>query len=68
MSGPSAASDPDRRQRLLDKGAALDGLARAAAERGDTVEAARLILESLECERRAGGLGPQVLQLIKPRG
>jgi hypothetical protein len=27
-----------------------------------------LILEALDCERRAGGLGPQVLQLIKPRG
>jgi hypothetical protein len=26
-----------------------------------------LILQSLDCERRAGGLGPQVLQLIKPR-
>jgi hypothetical protein len=26
-----------------------------------------LILETLDCERRAGGLGPQVLQLIKPR-
>jgi hypothetical protein len=29
--------------------------------------AARSILEALDCERRAGGLGPQVLQLIKPR-
>jgi hypothetical protein len=26
-----------------------------------------LILQALDCERRAGGLGPQVLQLIKPR-
>ncbi len=29
--------------------------------------AGRLILQALDCERRAGGLGPQVLQLIKPR-
>jgi hypothetical protein len=27
-----------------------------------------LILRALDCERRAGSLGPQVLQLIKPRG
>jgi len=68
QTGASAISDPERRQHLLDRAAALDGRARTAAERGDTDEAARLILQSLECERRAGGLGPQVLQLIKPRG
>ncbi len=68
VAGPAASSDPEQRQRLLDKAATIDARAKAAAERGDTDEAARLILESLECERRAGGLGPQVLQLIKPRG
>ncbi|MFN9870718.1 MAG: hypothetical protein ACK55E_04675 [Cyanobacteriota bacterium] len=68
LAGPAGSSDPERRQQLLDQAAALDSRAKAAAERGDTDEAARLILESLEFERRAGGLGPQVLQLIKPRG
>jgi hypothetical protein len=38
-----------------------------SADAGDLTTAARLILQSLDCERRAGGLGPQVLQLIKPR-
>jgi len=47
--------------------AALDAQARSAAERGDLEAAARTILEALDCERKAGGLGPQVLQLIKPR-
>jgi hypothetical protein len=65
LAGPAGSSDPERRQQLLDQAAALDSRAKAAAERGDTDEAARLILEF---ERRAGGLGPQVLQLIKPRG
>lgn len=41
--------------------------ARQCAEAGDVASAARLILQGLDCERRAGGLGPQVLQLIKPR-
>ena len=68
LAGAASASDPERRQHLLERATALDARAKAAAERGDTDEAARLILESLECERRAGGLGPQVLQLIKPRG
>jgi hypothetical protein len=31
------------------------------------VGAARNILLALDCERRAGAVGPQVLQLIKPR-
>jgi hypothetical protein len=30
-------------------------------------ESARDILRALDCERRAGSVGPQVLQLIKPR-
>jgi hypothetical protein len=34
---------------------------------GEVESAAQLILRSLDCERRAGSVGPQVLQLIKPR-
>jgi hypothetical protein len=62
-----ASSAPVDRQRLLEKASTFDRIARAAAERGELATAARNILESLDCERRAGGLGPQVLQLIKPR-
>lgn len=41
--------------------------ARISAESGDVAASAQAILQALNCERRAGGLGPQVLQLIKPR-
>lgn len=41
--------------------------AEAAALAGDIETAAREILKGLDCERRAGSVGPQVLQLIKPR-
>lgn len=61
------ASAPVDRQRLLERASEIEQLAREAAERGELATAARKILESLDCERRAGGLGPQVLQLIKPR-
>ena len=37
------------------------------AEAGDLQAAGILILKALDQERRAGVLGPQVLQLIKPR-
>lgn len=37
------------------------------AESGDLKAAATLILKALDQERRAGVIGPQVLQLIKPR-
>ena len=47
---------------------AAEAAAEAAAVQGDVEAAARLILRALDCERRAGSLGPQVLQLIKPRG
>ena len=59
--------DPVARQTFLSRASELDQLARQAAERGDLQQAGRLILETLDCERRAGSLGPQVLQLIKPR-
>jgi hypothetical protein len=52
---------------LLQRAGEFDRQAREAAMTGDLATAARLILQSLDCERRAGGLGPQVLQLIKPR-
>ena len=61
--GPGA----DQRQTLLSRASELHSRARQAAEQGDIASAARTILEALDCERRAGGLGPQVLQLIKPR-
>ena len=46
-----------------------DDVAQAAdaARDGNVEQSARLILETLDCERRAGGVGLQVLQLIKPR-
>lgn len=42
-------------------------MARDAAEQGQVAESAGLILRALDQERRAGGVGPQVMQLIKPR-
>lgn len=60
-------SPPVDRQRLLERATEIERHARKAAERGELATAARKILEALDCERRAGGLGPQVLQLIKPR-
>ena len=41
--------------------------ARHCAEDGRINEAGSLILQALGHERRAGSVGPQVLQLIKPR-
>jgi len=43
----------------------LEAEAQQAAAQGDL--AGRGILKILDCERRVSGLGPQVLQLIKPR-
>nr|WP_043327056.1 hypothetical protein [Cyanobium gracile] len=60
-------SDPAVRQRLLLQAEALNEQARVAAREGDIDGSARAILQALDCERRAGGLGLQVLQLIKPR-
>ena len=41
--------------------------ARLQAEAGETNEAGSLILQALSHERRAGSVGPQVMQIIKPR-
>jgi hypothetical protein len=57
----------DRRADLRCQAAAHEAKAEEAAARGDMAESARLILMALDCERRAGSVGPQVLQLIKPR-
>ena len=61
------SSPHDQREGLIREATRLLALAEAAAQRGDLAEAARTILQSLDCERRAGSTGPQVLQLIKPR-
>ena len=66
-SSVSPLSDPSPRQRLLLQAATLNEQARMAALEGELDVAGRAILEALDCERRAGGLGLQVLQLIKPR-
>ena len=66
-SSVSPLSDPSARERLLLKATTLNEQARMAAIEGDLETSARAILEALDCERRAGGLGLQVLQLIKPR-
>ena len=46
----------------------LEAEAKQAAEDGNIERSAQKILAALDCERRAGSVGPQVLQLIKPRG
>jgi hypothetical protein len=56
-----------RREDLLKEAGSHAEAAELAAESGEIETAARLILKSLDCERRAGSVGPQVLQLIKPR-
>ena len=57
----------EHRQNWLDQATRLASQAADASREGHVDQSARLILEALDCERRAGGVGPQVLQLIKPR-
>lgn len=57
----------EQRLALLEEITRHESAAQAAAHDGDLAESARSILQMLDCERRVGGLGPQVLQLIKPR-
>lgn len=68
-SGSATGADSDDRRDQLQR-VIRDHEARAqqAAEQGDLVQAARCILASLDVERRMASTGPQVLQLIKPRG
>jgi hypothetical protein len=68
MQSINTAVAGDRRADLIRQAAAHEAVAEAAAGSGDLAESARRILLALDCERRAGSLGPQVLQLIKPRG
>ena len=56
-----------RREDLLKQAAEHESVAEAAAAVGELETAGRAILQALDCERRAGSVGPQVLQLIKPR-
>lgn len=61
---PRSAVD---RSAMLARARELDAEAERAAEQGDIDLSAQKILAALDCERRAGTVGPQVLQLIKPR-
>jgi len=56
-----------RRDDLLQEASSHEAEAQAAAEVGELEASARSILRALDCERRAGSVGPQVMQLIKPR-
>jgi hypothetical protein len=62
-----APANASRRDDLLKQAAAFEAEAEAASAAGDLDGAGRAILRALDCERRAGSVGPQVLQLIKPR-
>lgn len=62
----SSKSDHQRTD-LQRQAAAHELAAEEAARQGDLEASARQILQALDCERRAGSVGPQVLQLIKPR-
>ena len=64
----SAAGAIDQRPRLQSELASHEQQARTAAAAGDLDGSARAILAALDCERRLAGVGPQVLQVIKPRG
>ncbi len=57
----------NKRNVYLDAAVNFFDAASASAEAGDVDAAGVLILKALDQERRAGGVGPQVLQLIKPR-
>ncbi len=60
------SAEPDREQ-LLTRARQWFDQARAQASEGNTAGSAQLILKALNHERRAGSVGPQVVQLIKPR-
>lgn len=60
-------SAPNQKQEHLAKADVLFQQAQSAAEVGDVSSSGSLILKALEQERRAGTVGPQVMQLIKPR-
>lgn len=60
-------SAPNQKMEHLSKADVLFQQAESAAETGDFISSGSLILKALEQERRAGTVGPQVMQLIKPR-
>ena len=64
---PPVAGPGDQRPRLQAELASHEQQARTAASVGDLDGSARAILAALDCERRLAGVGPQVLQVIKPR-
>lgn len=63
-----AARSVDQREHFLISIRADEDRARLAAEHGDLSQSARFIIAALDTERRMAASGPQVLQLIKPRG
>jgi hypothetical protein len=67
LSDSSSGLANDQRNHLLAQVKTLERQAEEAAQAGELADSARAILAALDCERRAGSLGPQVLQLIKPR-
>lgn len=64
---PPINTASNKREVYLSEANNLFASACEQAEAGDLNSAGSLILKALDQERRAGGLGPQVLQLIKPR-
>jgi|NOAtaT_7_FD_contig_31_2018613_length_594_multi_11_in_0_out_0_1 hypothetical protein len=56
-----------QRSRLDEELRHHESAAREAAALGHLEVSARSILALLDCERRQGAQGPQVLQVIKPR-
>jgi hypothetical protein len=58
---------PNQKQEHLAKADVFFQKAQSAAEAGNVSSSGSLILKALEQERRAGTVGPQVMQLIKPR-
>ena len=62
-----ASKDADPKVQLRSRIAKLEREARLAADAGAIETSARVILQALDCERRLAAIGPQVLQVIKPR-
>ncbi len=57
----------DKREAYMKAAGSYFESAAVQASEGDLQAAGELILKALDQERRAGVVGPQVLQLIKPR-
>ena len=61
------SASPGKREAYFKAAGSFFDAASSKAEEGDLNAAGLLILKALDQERRAGAVGPQVLQLIKPR-